>query len=358
MPASYPSSLRIAIVCPAPAGSRLGNRITALRWQEILVGLGHAAEIVDDDVAATNPSYDLLLALHAGKSARAVRASRTQFPDRPIIVALTGTDLYRDILVDDAARASLDLADELVVLHDVAPLDVPPAVRDKVHVIRQSADPPPSGSASAASAPFAPFPPLGRDGSFDIAFVAHARAEKDPLRAALAARLLPATSRIRIVHAGRALSSDIEAQLTAEASTNSRYVWLGELTPDDARTLIAHSRLAALTSEIEGGANVLGEAVIAGTPPIASRIPACVAALGADYPGLFPAHDTAALAALLARAENDDAFYDDLRAASRARRELFLPSAEESAWRALLDSTLARARSRTLGTLARPPNSA
>ncbi len=328
MAASYPSSLRIAIVCPAPAGSRLGNRITALRWKEILAGLGHDADIASDASAATDASYDLLVALHAGKSAHAVRASRTRFPDRPIIVALTGTDLYRDILVDDAARASLDLADQLVVLHDLAPLDVPAAVRDKVRVIRQSADPPPARA-------------VARDGSFDIALVAHARPEKDPLRAALAARTLPPTSRIRILHAGRALSPDIEAQLTAEASTNPRYLWLGELTPADARTLIAQAKLAVLTSEIEGGANVLGEAIVAGTPPIASRIPACVAALGSDYPGLFPTRDTAALATLFSRAENDAAFHDALRAASHARRELFLPAAEEKAWRALLNVTFA-----------------
>ena len=338
MVASYPKSLRIAIVCPAPAGSRLGNRITALRWKDILVGLGHDAQIVDD--ADANESFDLLVALHAGKSADAVRTSRTRFPERPIIVALTGTDLYRDILVDEAARRTLDLADRLVVLHDLASLDVPAAVRDKVRVIRQSADPPPPFESGE---PFAPFPSLGKDGRFEVAFVAHARPEKDPLRAALAVRALPPASRVRIVHAGRALSAEMEALLAAEARDNDRYVWLAELAPVDARALIARSKLVVLTSEMEGGANVLGEAIIAGTPPVASRIPACVAALGSDYPGLFPAGDTAALTRIFARAETDAVFYDELLTKARARRDLFVMSAEREAWQRLLDEWPSRA---------------
>jgi putative glycosyltransferase (TIGR04348 family) len=286
--------------------------------------IGHRATILD----APGGDFDVLVALHAAKSAEAVRAWREAHPGRPIVLALTGTDLYRDIHEDERALRSLDLADRLVVLHDLAPLDVPERFRDKVRVIRQSADPPDPGTlASAKSA--------ARD-RFDVAFVAHARFEKDPLRPALAARRLPESSRLRVLHAGRVLSTEIEGLLAREASENPRYVWLGELPEAETLALIARSALLVLTSRIEGGANVLGEAIVAGTPPLASRIGACVAALGEDYAGLFEVGDTDALANLFARAETDRSFYDDLVQRAAARRGLFDPAAEREAWRRIL----------------------
>jgi putative glycosyltransferase (TIGR04348 family) len=312
--------VRVVLVCPFPVGSRLGNRVTAVRWRKLIAGMGHRVAVV---TGIPLPGYDLLVALHAGKSAAAVLWSRTTHPDRPIVVALTGTDLYRDILVDPDARRSLRLADRLVVLHDRAPLAVPRAVRPKVRLIRQSADSPPVQLRK-------------RTRTFDVALVAHLRPEKDPLRAAAAARRLPAASRVRIVHAGRALTDELERAAQREQRMNPRYRWLGELAPARARELIARSRLLALTSLSEGGANVLGEAIVSGTPVIASRIPASLAALGADYPAFFPVGDTAALARLLARAESDPAFLAELTRRVRARRHLFAVSAERAAWRSLL----------------------
>jgi putative glycosyltransferase (TIGR04348 family) len=266
--------------------------------------------------------FDLVIALHAGKSASAIEAARRAQPNRPIIVALTGTDLYRDIREAATAQRSLVLADRLVVLHDLAVLDLPPHVRDKSVVIRQSADDMPEARTATDD--------------FEVAFVAHARAEKDPLRAALAARALPPSSKIRILHAGRALSPELETRLRDEARENPRYTWLGEVSPAEARALIARAKLLVLTSEMEGGANVLGEALVSGTPPIATAIPACIAALGEDYPGLFPVGDTERLAALLARAEADPDFHDALAAAASARRHLFSVAAEREAWQRLL----------------------
>lgn len=312
-------------MCPAPAGSRLGNRVTAVRWQRMLVELGHDAAIVDE----VRDACDVVIALHAEKSAEAVRGSRAEHPERPIVVALTGTDLYRDIHEKEGARRSLAIADRLVVLHDLAPLDVPPAHRAKVRVVRQSAERPPGTFAKAADA-------------FEVAFVAHAREEKDPLRPALAARRLPPSSRVRVVHAGAALSTDMEAALAREASENARYVFRGELPEAEARALIARSSLLVLTSVMEGGANVLGEAIVARTPPVATRIPACVAALGADHPGLFAVGDTEGLASLLLRAETDRAFYEALATSAAARGPLFDPSTERRALEALLDEVAPR----------------
>jgi len=318
--------MRVAIVCPFPTGSRLGNRVTAVRWRRILADLGHDARVL---TGIPRVGYDVLVALHARRTADAVRWSRATHPDRPIVVALTGTDLYRDIRVDLEARRSLKHADRLLVLHDRAADELPAAVRHKVRLVRQSADPAPPPRAKKRSRP-------GARSHFDVAFVAHLRPEKDPLRAAEAARLLPPTSRIRILHAGRALDDALRRAAEREERANPRYRWLGELAPAAARRLIASSRLMVLTSRMEGGANVLGEAIVSGTPVLASRIPAALSALGDDYPGLFEPGDGGALAMLLQRAESDARFRVRLERAVRARRRLFAPAAERAAWRSLL----------------------
>ena len=313
--------MRFALVCPAPARSRLGNRVTALRWQRLLRALGHRVTITCD---LPKGRYDVLVALHALRSAEAVRASRELYPERPIVVALTGTDLYRDIRESDDAKRSLALADRLVVLHDGGPLALPRSMRHKTRVIRQSC-PGPRAKTHKARA----------KATFDVAFVAHLRPEKDPLRVARAVRLLPKESRVRVVHVGRALTEAMRLAAEAEARSNPRYVWRGEVAGSAARRLIARSDVLVLTSVMEGGANVLGEAIALGTPPIASRIPAAVSALGKSYPALFRTGDTAALARLIGRAETDPAFARELRRATRARRSLFAPRVERAAWRAL-----------------------
>lgn len=312
--------MRVVIVCPFPRGSRLGNRITALRWRSLLTELGHRVSIT---TGIPRTRYDVLVALHAYKTADVVCWSRETHPERPIIVALTGTDLSRDIHVREEARRSIRLADRLIVLHDQAARELPRPLRAKVCLIRQSAEP----------------ARRRRDGSrsaFAVALVAHLRDEKDPLRAAAAAKLLPGSSRVRIVHAGRALDREWDRRAQAERSSNGRYRWLGEVSARRAKRLIAGARLMVLTSISEGGANVLGEAIVSGTPVLATRIPAAVSALGSGYPGFFRVGDSRGLARLLARAESDPAFLALLTRRTKARRRLFAPSTEKKAWRSLL----------------------
>jgi putative glycosyltransferase (TIGR04348 family) len=313
--------VRVVIVCPAPAGSRTGNRRTAERWARLLRSLGHGVRVV----TALEPGArdDVLIALHALHSADAVRRSRRGSPARPIVLALTGTDLARDIHTTRVARDTLRLADRLVVLHALARPEVPAAERSKVRVIHQSAR-----------------SPRGRPGkatrTFDVAVVGHLRDVKDPLRTAQAARLLPASSRVRVLQAGRALDASMGRAARREQRENPRYRWLGELSPGRALRLIARAHLFVLTSKSEGGANVLGEAAMCGTPVVATRISAARSALGARYPGLFPVGDQAALARLMERAENDRRWRAYLARLVRGRRPLFSERRERDAWRALL----------------------
>lgn len=205
--------LTIALVCPAPPGSRQGNRVTALRWARCLRGLGHRVRIL---AAWRGEDADLLVALHARRSAASVRGFRARHRERPVVVALTGTDLYRDLATSRAARRSLELADRLVLLQVAGRDALPAAHRRKARVIHQSVVLPRRAR------------PRRSRSFFDVCVLAHLRAVKDPLRAAQAVRGLPAGSRIRVIHLGRALDPHLATRARAEMERNPRYRWLGE----------------------------------------------------------------------------------------------------------------------------------
>lgn len=313
--------MRIQLICPAPPGSLHGNRVTALRWAKILRGLGHRLRIAQ---AYEGAPCDLLIALHARHSAEAVFRFRNCYPNQPVIVALTGTDLYHDIRRARRARQVIELATRFIVFQPLARKTLPVHLRGKARVIYQSVE-------KTRKRPRA----SGSD-FFDVCVVGHLRKVKDPFRTALASRRLPPSSRIRVLQAGTAMEEAMAQRAHAEESRNPRYRWLGGIPRAQARRLIASSRLLVLSSLLEGGANVISEAVVDNVPVLASRIPGSIGLLGADYPGYFPVGDTAALANLLRRAESDNRFYKQLKASCARRAPLFRPSRERAQWRKLL----------------------
>src|SRR5213596_2242458 len=129
--------MKIGIVTPAPPGSRHGNRITALRWAKILRRLGNRVTILQ---TYDGKPYDLLVALHARKSHSSIISFRRQHPLAPILVTLTGTDLYRDIPANHIAQESLDIATRIVVLQPKAVKELRPSWRKKTRVIFQSVE--------------------------------------------------------------------------------------------------------------------------------------------------------------------------------------------------------------------------
>lgn len=271
----------------------------------------------------TGAACDLLVALHALKSHGSIMRFRKRHPRAALVVALTGTDLYHDLRTSARARHSLALATRLIVLQPRGIAALPSAVRAKARVIRQSAV-----CASRRRRRHA--------GSFEVCVLAHLRPVKDPLRAARAARRLPASSRVRVLHAGAALDAASAARARAEARANPRYAWLGPLPQGRALRLLARCRLLVLTSRLEGGANVVSEALACGVPVLSSRIEGSLGTLGAGYPGFFEVGDTRGLAALLSRAETDPSFYRRLVARCRSLARLVAPDVERRSWKRLL----------------------
>ena len=280
-----------------------------LRWRRILRELGHEVRVAD---AYDGSPTDLMIALHAWRSAESIRRFRALYPDRPLIVALSGTDIYEYIARDPApVLHSLACADRLLALQDLVRRRVPMRFRSKLRVLHQSAHPLRPGRKSTRS--------------FDVAVIGHLRHVKDPMRAALAARRLPASSRMRIVHYGAAENPRWAAAAKAEMARNPRYVWRGDRPRAEVGRLLGRARVMVLSSRSEGGANVISEAVAAKVPILASRIDGSVGLLGRDYPGYFPVGDTAALARLLHRVESDPPYLSRLQRAIAAARSSLPP---------------------------------
>lgn len=325
---SYNGEMKIFMVCPAPAGSRKGNRVTADRWNTLLKKAGHQVAIATDWVGQ---ACDVLLALHARKSYPAVHKYRQEHPTGPLIVALTGTDLYRDLPRNVHAQRSLRYADRLIGLHENVASDLPEKVRAKLRVILQSAE------------PIEPRPARSEK-FFQVCVLGHLRYEKDPLRTAEALRRLPHLKQIRVVHAGQALIPRYQEWTAAAMQLDSRYRWLGGLPLARAQRLLASSRLLVISSRMEGGANVVGEAIVNGVPILASHIPGNVGLLGPDYPGYFPVNDARALARLLEKACCYQQYYKQLEKATARLAPRFEPAREQAALAALMREVSSAAR--------------
>ena len=316
--------MKIVIVTPGSEpslqGQVTGNEVTARRWEEVLRKLGHDPIVLEQ---YASEEADLLIALHARKSSTSIEAFKESFPAKPLVVAMTGTDLYQDLPDDEAVRRSLELATHIVVLQPGGRDILDASLRPKTIVIYQSAQPIARTITKAANC-------------FQACLVAHLRDVKDPLLAAEAASMLPKTSRVQIVHAGAAASSKMEKRAKHAATQNTRYRWIGPVPHEEARLLVARSHILLLTSRSEGGANVLSEALALGTPILTSQVPGVEGLLGPRFPGYFPAGDAGSLATLLERAEHDEVFYRRLELVGEKLASMVAPSWELQSWRRLL----------------------
>jgi putative glycosyltransferase (TIGR04348 family) len=315
----------ILIVTPYGARSNSGNWRTAARWARLLRDRFAAIVQVQPEPQALADA-DCLIALHARRSHAQVVAWRALHPARPVVVALTGTDLYRDLPGDPQARESLRLADRLIVLQENALAQLPRAAARKARVVYQSAVRLKPTSKPAVR--------------LNAVMVGHLRPEKDPGTALLAWRHLPADLPIGLRLIGAPLDPTLARLVEAQASEDPRIRWVGGMPHAATRQAIKRAHVLIVPSRMEGGANVIVEAVTAGTPVLASRVSGNIGMLGRDYAGYFPVGDAAALAGLLRRCWEDAAFPGTLARQCRARAALFSLAREKASLTRLLRELL------------------
>ncbi|AGG33927.1 Glycosyltransferase [beta proteobacterium CB] len=314
----------IEIVTPAPPGSLHGNRITAMRWQRLLKSLGYQSSITE---AWSGKPCDLLVALHAKRSHQSIQRFKKLYPTHPVVLVMTGTDIYRDFDKTTKVIDSMKMADAIVVLQSKALESLPKRFHKKVTVIYQS-----------ISTVTRKIPPKGY---WLSTLIGHLRPEKDPFCAPHSLDLIPAQSQLKLIHLGKAMSPSMERQAIAMMEHQSRYQWLGELSHGKTLQWLARSNIMVISSRMEGGAHVVSEAIAIGVPVIASDIPGNRGLLGDDYPAYFPVGDIKALSELLYKAESNPSFYQKLNKAILTRKKLVQPELERRSIQVLMKKLLA-----------------
>jgi putative glycosyltransferase (TIGR04348 family) len=303
--------LAIEIVTPVPAGSLHGNRVTALRWQGFLKKLGHQAQVSEK---WSGCNTDLLVALHAYRSHVSLAHFRKSYPNKPIVLIMTGTDLYRDMSTHPEVIQSMQMADAIVLLQSAAISLIPKDLQSKVHIIYQS-------TKSVKRKPL-----LKKQ--FLVSVIGHLRPEKDPFCTAQSLEYLPPESKIRVLHLGEAMSTDMRQLAKSYSTELERYQWLDKLSHADTMQQLSRCHLMVISSLMEGGAHVVTEAIAIGVPVIASDIPGNRGLLGDDYPAYYPVGDTKALAKLLNKVETVPTFYRSLEQHIKKRKKYVQPQFE------------------------------
>lgn len=282
-----------------------------MRWEHFLEVLGYAPVVTQ---SWSGIDSAMLIALHAYRSHSSILKFHKNHPDKPIILVLTGTDLYRDMVMHSEVIRSMEIADQLVVLQSAALDAIPENLRYKARVIYQSVN---IDISKEIANP-----------NFQVTVIGHLREEKDPFCIARSLPLIPSTSKIHVLHLGVAMSEQMEQDAKGYNETLERYQWLGEMSHGDALNILGKSHLMVISSRMEGGAHVVSEAIALGTPVIASDIPGNRGLLGDDYLGYFPVGNESALASLLYRCETTPDFYSALKNQIEIRRDLISPKRE------------------------------
>jgi len=314
-------TLRLEIVTPAPAGTLHGNRITALRWHQFLSRLKHQSIVTEK---WSGKPCDVLIALHGLRSYDSIQRFKKIHPNNPVVLIMTGTDIYRDLQNSIKVIKSMEMADAIVILQPAAIESLPKQFHNKVRVIYQS-----------VKSITKKMPPKRY---FLASIIGHLRAEKDPLCAAQCLPLMPSNSKLQLVQLGKAMSPEFKKQALSIEKSATRYRWLGELS--HARTLqwLSRSHVMIISSIMEGGAHVISEAIAIGIPVIASDIPGNRGLLGDSYPAYYPVGDKTALSKLLTQAESNPVFYQKMIKAIAGRRKITEPALEQRSIQKLLKS--------------------
>ena len=327
----------------------MGNWRTASRYAQMLRASGINAAVFEPkdmaDACAHTGQRTVAIVLNAARSHQEI----TTFARAgiPVMVVLTGTDLYGALAPDATgserygqAEKAMHTASLLLTLQEEAKNEVQqrwPKLADRVHSIIQT---------SPQRSPHAPrITPNSKTVRFLIA--AHIREEKDPRTAFLAfhkafpdgwavrseGRRVP----VRLIHVGGRRDKSLAQELMQMGSNYPGILLEGSLSHAQTMRQMTHVHCLVQPSVSEGGALVVSEAVACRLPILASNIPSHRSQLGADYPGLFPVGSVSGLAELMTRFVGDQAFVDSLFAREAGLiSKLATPSHEREALAALV----------------------
>jgi len=313
--------MKVIVTTPYGRDSLQGNTVTAQRVVSILEESGVDAMMLcmGEEVQGA----DVMIALHARKSAHYVADFRELNPEGKVIVYLTGTDLYEDIpggcLV---CKESMEQADGLVVSQEASLRSVPKEFLAKTEVVYPSIELPEdlSGDCETESDLFL--------------LVGHMRAVKQPFMAVEALQLLDDS--VRLVLLGNEVDSGMGAMAKEWQGRDPRFEWLGGLGYVETLRWMRRSVVTMNTSLMEGGSNSVGESIVLGVPVLATRIEGNVGMLGADYEGYFEVGDAQGLSDLMCKVLNEPCFLERLRGQVRVRGERFSRKNEASGWMNLI----------------------
>ena len=310
----------IDVVVPDLGIGSAGNSVTANRYCSIFGQLGHVATTTD------TPTAPLVVALNAYRTRHVVG----ELPETTtVIVVLTGTDIYRFWDQDrDAVSCTLDRADVIVGLNDLVGRSLPTKHRAKLTCIKE-------GALALSTEPTRPTsPPL------HAICVGHLRDEKAPELIADALDRLDPNCDVVVDHYGAA-HSESWAQWARDTSERiEQYQWHREVSRSRLDEIYAGADLLINTSKMEGGANVISEAVMAGLPILATAIDGNAGVLGTSYPGLFTPDDPYELADRLAALASNPEALEQITLSSRLLQPELSIKQETARWREVLEGLL------------------
>jgi len=312
----------VRILTPFGAASGMGNWRTAQRYAQMLRASGISASIFEphqiEEACADSGGRLVAIALNAKRSSEEI--DRFVACGIPVLVVLTGTDLYQALLPTAAGQPNYELtqaallkANHVLTLQSQAQKEVLarwPQLKGRVHCIMQTASPRQQHAPRITS------------GSKTVRFLiaAHIRSEKDPVTAFLAFHrafpqgwaIQPDGKKVpvRLIHVGGHKDKLLAHKLIQLGSQHPGILLEGPLS--HAQTLRLMTRVHALIqpSISEGGALVVPEAIACRLPVIASDIAAHRGQLGDQYPGLFAVGVVDQLAAAMARFVSDAQFQE------------------------------------------------
>lgn len=309
-----------------------------MRWANLFRSLGHQSNILTQ---YKNQICDLLIALHAVKSADSIERFHKRHPSKPCFVTLTGTDVFmdsnknaKDQTKEQAqALSTMQIAARIIVLQSDMKSAIPNQMHNKIRVVYQSAKP-----AKKPQQHQQLQRRLNQD-EFNICLLGHLRDVKDPFLILQAIKKLPQKTNVRIIHIGAALEQLCETKARSFMLADSRYHWLGELPRSLAMQHLAECNLLVMTSKSEGGPSAVSEALASDVPILSTRTSGVIGILGEKYPGLFDIGDADQLARLIAKCQDDAKFLQRLKAACASKKKLVSPAYELHTWEKILSET-------------------